>query len=38
MKPSKLADTAILWNSIALTSIVVTELANTMKYGDGGLI
>ena len=27
----------ILWNSIALTSIVVTELANTMKYGRGGL-
>ena len=27
----------ILWNSIALTYIVVTELANTMKYGGGGL-
>ena len=28
----------ILWNSIALTSIVVTELANTIKYEGGGLI
>ena len=28
----------ILWNSIGLTSIIVTELANTMKYGGGGLI
>ena len=27
----------ILWNSIALTSIVVTELAYTIKYGGGGL-
>ena len=27
----------ILWNSIALTSIVVTELANTMKYKEGVL-
>ena len=28
---------SILWNSIALT-IIVTELANTMKYGGGGII
>ena len=28
---------SILWISIALTSIVVTELANTMKYGEGVL-
>ena len=28
----------ILRNSITLTSIVVTELADTMKYGGGGLI
>ena len=34
---NKKTDTTILWNSIALTSIVVTELANTMKYGDGVL-
>ena len=27
-----------LINSMALTSIVVTELANTMKYGGGSLI
>ena len=27
-----------LWNSIALTTIIVTELANIMKYGGGGLI
>ena len=26
----------ILWNSIAWTSFVFTELANTMKYGVGG--
>ena len=26
-----------LWNSIAFTFIVVTELANTMKYGGGGV-
>ena len=30
-------DTPILWNSIALISIIVTELANTMKYGRGVL-
>ena len=29
--------THILWNSIALTSNVVTELANTMKYMYGVL-
>ena len=29
---------AIVRNSIALTSIVVTELATTMKYGGEGLI
>ena len=28
---------SILRNSIALTSFVVTEPANTMKYGGGGL-
>ena len=28
----------ILWNLIALTSIIVTELANTKKYDGGGLI
>ena len=28
----------ILWNSIALTSSVFTELANTIKYGGGDLI
>ena len=28
----------ILWNSIAVTSNVFTELAYTMKYGGGGLI
>ena len=28
----------IFCETIALTSIVVTELANTMKYGGGGLI
>ena len=33
----KFSDISILWNSIALTSIVVTELANTMKYGEGVL-
>ena len=27
-----------LWTSRALTPIVVTELANTMKYEGGGLI
>ena len=26
---------AVLWNSIALTSIVISELANTIKYGEG---
>ena len=26
-----------LWNSIALTSIIVTELANAMKYEEGVL-
>ena len=25
----------ILWNSMTLTSFVFTELANTMKYGEG---
>ena len=28
----------ILWNSIALISNVLTELANTMKYGGGVFI
>ena len=28
----------ILWNSMTLLSFVFTELANTMKYGGGGLI
>ena len=28
----------IMWNSIALTFIVVTELDNAMKYGGGDLI
>ena len=27
---------AILWNSIALTFNIFTELANTVKYGGGG--
>ena len=27
-----------IYPEIALTSIVVTELANTMEYGGGGLI
>ena len=33
-----LSDRQYLWNAIALTSIVVTELANTMNYGGGGVI
>ena len=30
--------TCILWNSIALTSNVFTDLANTIKYGEGGFM
>ena len=26
---------SVLWNSMTLTSFVFTELANTMKYGEG---
>ena len=29
---------AILWNLMTLTSFVFTELANTMKYGGGGVL
>ena len=28
----------ILWNSMTLTSFIFTELANTMKYGEGSYI
>ena len=35
--PYKWRNRHILWNSIAFTSIVVTELANTMQYGEGVL-